>query len=112
MDQKEQGRIFDMGTVDGGNLCLSDKMAKDGLESQDSFGKWMNEIIVDSPESVNEPSFGSCVATSHGSLMSSGAVSHEGPSPGQIFCITDISPCWAFSNEETKVSFYFASVTT
>ncbi|XP_010671665.2 calmodulin-binding transcription activator 6 isoform X1 [Beta vulgaris subsp. vulgaris] len=103
MDQKEQGRIFDMGTVDGGNLCLSEKMAKDGLESQDSFGKWMNEIIVDSPESVNEPSFGSCVATSHGSRMSSGAVSHEGPSPGQIFCITDISPCWAFSNEETKI---------
>ncbi|XP_056694691.1 calmodulin-binding transcription activator 5 isoform X4 [Spinacia oleracea] len=97
----EEGRIYGMGAVGAGDL--SDKMAKDGLQSQDSFGKWMNEIIVDSPESVGDPSFESSLETSHGSLMSSGAVNHEGPYPAQIFCITDISPTWAYSTEETKI---------
>lgn len=98
-DQKEEGSVH-MGTGPGD---ISDKMVKDGLQSQDSFGRWINEIIVDSPESVDNPSFESSMATSHGSLISSGAVNHEGPVPAQIFCITDISPSWAYSNEETKV---------
>ncbi|XP_021774123.1 calmodulin-binding transcription activator 5-like isoform X1 [Chenopodium quinoa] len=100
-DPKVEGKIYDMGTVGAGNL--SNKMAKDGLQSQDSFGRWMNEIIVDSPESVDDPSFESSGATSHGSLVSSGAVNHEGPVPAQIFCITDISPTWTFSTEGAKI---------
>lgn len=99
-DQEEVGSAY-MGTGPGD---VSDKRGKNGLQSQDSFGRWINEIIVDSPESVDNPSFESSMDTSHGSLISSGAVNHEGPVPAQIFCITDISPSWAYSNEETKVS--------
>lgn len=100
-DPKAEGSIYDMGTVGAG--YLSDKMAKDGLQSQDSFGRWMNEIIVDSPDSVDGPSFESSGATSHGSLVSSGAVNNERHVPAQIFCITDISPTWAYSTEEIKI---------
>ncbi|XP_057546292.1 calmodulin-binding transcription activator 6 isoform X2 [Amaranthus tricolor] len=100
-NQKDDSRVYNMGTVADRNF--SDRMAKDDLLSQDSLGRWMNEIIVDSPESVNDPSYESSVATSHGSIVSSAAVDHEGPVPAQIFCITDLSPSWAYSTEETKI---------
>ncbi|KAL2921194.1 Calmodulin-binding transcription activator 5 [Bienertia sinuspersici] len=99
-DQNEVGSFY-TGTV--GEEDYSGKLGKDGLQTQDSFGRWMNEIIVDSPESGDDPSFDSSGATSHGSLISSGAVNHEGPVPAQIFCITDISPSRAYSTEETKI---------
>ena len=107
-NQKDDSRVYNMGTVADRNF--SDRMAKDDLLSQDSLGRWMNEIIVDSPESVNDPSYESSVATSHGSIVSSAAVDHEGPVPAQIFCITDLSPSWAYSTEETKVRLYVARI--
>ncbi|XP_057517855.1 calmodulin-binding transcription activator 6-like isoform X2 [Amaranthus tricolor] len=100
-DQKEESRVYNTGTVGAGDF--SDNMAKDGLLSQDSFGRWINEIIVDSPESVEDPTYESSGATSHGSLVSSGAVNNEGPVPLQRFCITDVSPSWAYSTKETKI---------
>ena len=108
-DQKEESRVYNTGTVGAGDF--SDNMAKDGLLSQDSFGRWINEIIVDSPESVEDPTYESSGATSHGSLVSSGAVNNEGPVPLQRFCITDVSPSWAYSTKETKVRCYLGRVT-
>ena len=52
--------------------------SKDGLQTQDSFGKWISNVIADSPLPLDDT---------------------------KIFNITEISPSWALSSEETKVFF-------
>lgn len=61
-----------------------DILVNDGLRSQDSFGRWINQIMSESPGSVDDQIPSSV--------------------PEQMFIITDVSPAWAFSNEKTKVS--------
>ncbi|XP_027164944.1 calmodulin-binding transcription activator 5 [Coffea eugenioides] len=50
--------------------------SKDGLQTQDSFGKWISNVIADSPLPLDDT---------------------------KIFNITEISPSWALSSEETKI---------
>jgi len=83
-----------VGSVDFGNT----------MQRQDSLAKWINDIVADSPESVDEHSYEASVVTSHGSFVSPAAATREGSALKQIFSITDISPQWASSTEETKVS--------
>lgn len=80
-----------------------DFIIKDGLESQDSFGRWMNSIMTDSPVSVDDPSLGSPVSSGHDSLSSLAGDNQQSSVPDKIFSITDLSPSWAFSTEKTKV---------
>lgn len=101
MDLKEDNLNYTLGTARAGDL--SEETVKDGLLSQDSFGKWMNDIMVDSPGSVDDPYIETSVANCHGSVMSPGAANKKGPVPKQIFCITEMSPTWACSTEETKI---------
>lgn len=68
-----------------------DSLNKDRLQIQDSFGRWMNYLIIDSPGSTDDPTPESSVSTGQ-------SYARE-----QIFNITEISPAWAFSTEETKV---------
>uniref|UniRef100_A0A2N9EZA3 CG-1 domain-containing protein n=1 Tax=Fagus sylvatica TaxID=28930 RepID=A0A2N9EZA3_FAGSY len=70
-----------MGTNDSLDILVND-----GLQSQDSFGRWINQIMADSPGSVDE----TVLESSFSSV------------PEQIFSITDVSPAWAFSTEKTK----------
>lgn len=80
-----------------------DILVKDGLQTQDSFGRWMNSIMVDSPGSVDDPLLESSISSCHGSFVSP-VIDHQQSSVSQnIFCITDVSPAWAFSSERTKV---------
>lgn len=90
-------------TETAGAEDLSDEMFKDGLHSQNNLGRWMNDFMADSSGSVDGPSVEYSAATSHESLISPGASSYEGCNPKQIFCITDVSPTWAYSAEETKI---------
>nr|XP_043609471.1 calmodulin-binding transcription activator 6-like [Erigeron canadensis]XP_043609472.1 calmodulin-binding transcription activator 6-like [Erigeron canadensis] len=77
-----------------------DMMRKDGLPAQDSFGRWMNYIIADSPGAIDDPLLTpepllSCeqqLGTLNGGHLES-----------QVFKITEVSPSWALSNEETKI---------
>ena len=101
IDIKEYNESYDMETV--GAEDLSDEMFKDGLRSQNNVGKWMNDFMTHSSGSVDGPLLQSSAATSHESLISPGASSHDASNPKQIFCITDVSPTWACSAEETKV---------
>ncbi|KAL9225137.1 hypothetical protein vseg_001093 [Gypsophila vaccaria] len=80
-----------------------DPLEKAVLQTQDSFGRWINDIIVDSPVSVDGPSFDSSGLSGHGSFMSSAAANQEGSIPSQIFCITELSQSWASSSEDTKI---------
>lgn len=80
-----------------------DILLKDGLEPQDSFGRWMNYIMTDSPVSVDDPSLGSPVSSSHDSVVSAAGNHQQSSVPDTIFSITDFSPSWAISTEKTKV---------
>ncbi|XP_019174566.1 PREDICTED: calmodulin-binding transcription activator 5 isoform X2 [Ipomoea nil] len=78
-----------------------DNPSKDGLQSQDSFGKWMNYMIAaDSPGSVDDPSLEP--ATGYQSFPSP-SLDNNSSAQEHIFNITDVSPAWAFSTEETKI---------
>lgn len=77
-------------------VCTGDTLdilASDGLQSQDSFGKWINRIITDSPGSVDDPVLQSSILSGDQQYTVS----------DHIFNITDIAPAWAFSTEKTKV---------
>lgn len=85
----------------GGNSL--DILVQDGLQTQDSFGRWMNSVMIDSPGSVDDSLLESSISSSHG-LFVSPVIDHQQSSvPENIFCITDVSPAWAFSSEKTKV---------
>lgn len=75
----------------------------DGLQSQDSFGRWINCITTDSLGSVDDALLESPLSHNQYSSGTSPIGSQQSPGPGNIFSITDISPSWAFSNEKTKV---------
>ncbi|XP_038720181.1 calmodulin-binding transcription activator 5-like isoform X2 [Tripterygium wilfordii] len=77
-----------------------DILVNDGLQSQDSFGRWMNDIISDSPGSVEDPVLESSFSSGHDSFSPH---QHHCSETEQIFTITDISPAWAFSTENTKI---------
>ena len=72
---------------------LLDLLVNDGLQSQDSFGRWMNCIMTESPGSVGDPVLESSISSGQDSFTS----------PEQIFSITEVSSAWAYSTEKTKV---------
>lgn len=74
-----------------------------GLQTQDSFGRWINDIIADSPVSVDDMTLQSAISTSHQSYTSPSAGPNFSSVAEQIFYINDISPSSASSTEETKV---------
>ncbi|KAK4586540.1 hypothetical protein RGQ29_023618 [Quercus rubra] len=80
-----------------------DILVNDGLQSQDSFGRWINQIMADSPCSVDDSVLESSISSGHESFVSSVTDHSQSSVPEQIFSITDISPAWAFSTERTKI---------
>lgn len=83
-----------------------DSLLNEGLQSQDSFGRWINEVITDSSGSVIDPAIEpsiSSVDSVHNSYCDSTLYHHQTSAMEQIFNITDVSPAWAFSTEKTKV---------
>lgn len=78
------------------SVCAGDTLdilASDGLQSLDSLGKRINNILTDSPGSVDDPVFHSPMSSGHQQYTIS----------DHIFNITDVAPAWAFSTENTKV---------
>ncbi|XP_047337232.1 calmodulin-binding transcription activator 5 [Impatiens glandulifera] len=75
----------------------------DGLQTQDSFGRWINNIMTDSPEAVNNHWLESSIQSDLNSLISPASEILQSSISGQIFTITDVSPAWAFSDEDTKI---------
>ena len=76
----------------GGFVDIQDK---DGLQNQDSFGRWMNYIMTDSPGLLDDKA------------LEPSITDHQSSVADHIFKITDVSPAWALSTETTKV-FYFS----
>ncbi|KAM5568810.1 hypothetical protein ABKV19_016370 [Rosa sericea] len=92
-----------MDSVVKGPCDSSDILGNDGLRSQDSFGRWINQIMTNSPGSVDDPVLGSSFPASQSSFASPAMEHIQSSVPEQIFIITDVSPAWAFSNEKTKI---------
>ncbi|KAE9453268.1 hypothetical protein C3L33_14839, partial [Rhododendron williamsianum] len=98
---REVSELVTVGTGD-----TLDTLGKDGLQTQESFGRWMNYILTDSPGSVDDPILESSIPTGH-ELSTLQIMDHpQSFVPGQLFSITDVSPAWAFSTEETKGEYY------
>lgn len=100
--QKSGMKDTEVANVSNGIL---DMMRKDGLSAQDSFGRWMNYIIADSPGAIDDPYLSpEPLLTGQKSLVTPNGDHHE----SQVFHITEVSPSWALSNEDTKVLFFFS----
>lgn len=80
-----------------------DVLVNDGLQSQDSFGRWMDYIIDDSPGSMSDPTLESPISSVHDSVPSPVISDLLSSVPEQVFTIKDVSPAWAYSNEKTKI---------
>lgn len=78
---------------------VNSNVVNEGLQSQHSFGMWINDIISNSPGSVDDPL-----------LESSPHELSTSPPTGLVFIITEVSPAWAFSTETTKVYFLFVFI--
>ncbi|XP_048129258.1 calmodulin-binding transcription activator 5 isoform X2 [Rhodamnia argentea] len=74
----------------------------DGLQSQDSFGRWMNYIMAETPDIANDAALESSISSCYFG-PSSVAMNDQRSSPEIIFSITDVAPAWAFSTEKTKI---------
>lgn len=71
------------------------------FKKQDSFGQWLSSVLEVSPNSADEWQTEDSRAV--GEVLDSHITVDQSPVQGRIFCITEISPMWGFSSEETKV---------
>ncbi|KAG5632613.1 hypothetical protein H5410_004330 [Solanum commersonii] len=85
--QKKESGVMTVGAGDS-----FDSLNKDGLQTQDSFGRWINYFISDSTGSADE------LMTPESSVTIDQSYVMQ-----QTFNITEISPSWALSSEETKI---------
>lgn len=93
----------DLGMMTMGTGHSLENLFRDGLQTQDSFGRWINDIIADSPVSANDTTLESSISTIHQSYTSPSMGSNFSSVAEQIFYINDISPSSASSTEETKI---------
>ncbi|WVZ13157.1 hypothetical protein V8G54_017687 [Vigna mungo] len=80
-----------------------DPLVSERLQSQDSFGMWVNHIMSDSPCSVDDPALESPVSSVHEPYLSPVVDGQQISQPEQVFTITDVSPTWVSSSEKSKV---------
>ncbi|WJX90698.1 hypothetical protein P8452_72568 [Trifolium repens] len=84
--------------VDSLNTLVNDR-----LQSQDSFGMWVNQIMSDSPCSVDDSALGSSVTPVNEPYSSLDVDNQQLTLPEQVFNLTDVSPVWVSSTEKSKI---------
>ncbi|CAJ2653999.1 unnamed protein product [Trifolium pratense] len=84
--------------VDSLNTLVNDR-----LQSQDSFGMWVNQIMSDSPCSVDDSALGSSATPVNEPYSSLDVDNQQLSLPEQIFNLTDVSPVWVSSTEKSKI---------
>ncbi|KAK7264692.1 hypothetical protein RJT34_32302 [Clitoria ternatea] len=82
---------------------LDDRFGSNRLQSQDSFGMWVNNIMSDSPCSVDDSALESSVSSVHEPYSSLVVDNQQVALPEQAFNLTDVSPAWVPSTEKSKV---------
>ncbi|XP_061344790.1 calmodulin-binding transcription activator 5-like [Gastrolobium bilobum] len=87
-----------------GGVDSLDTLVNEGLQSQDTFGMWIDNIISDTPCSIDEsalkPSISSSIHEPNSSLVMD---KQQSSLPEYVFNLTEVSPGWASSTEKTKV---------
>ncbi|QCE13332.1 P-loop containing nucleoside triphosphate hydrolase [Vigna unguiculata] len=78
-------------------------LVNEGLQSQDSFGTWINNIISDTPCSIDESALETSISTVREPYSSPVADNQLSSLPEHLFNLTEVSPAWASSTEKTKV---------
>ncbi|PWA82279.1 IQ motif, EF-hand binding site [Artemisia annua] len=83
---------------------ILETMGIHGIKNQDSFGRWMNYAMTDSPEIVDpnlipEP----LVPAGRENVRTPSGYNDQLHSLQQIFTINEVSPSWASSTEDTKI---------
>jgi hypothetical protein len=73
---------------------------------------WVNQIMSDSPCSVDDSALGSSVTPVNEPYSSLDVDNQQLSHPEQVFNLTDVSPVWVSSTEKSKVSFSFVGVST
>ncbi|XP_022138869.1 calmodulin-binding transcription activator 5 isoform X2 [Momordica charantia] len=91
------------GSVPVNSVNTYGNLLNDGLQSQDSFGRWINEVITESSGSVIDPAVEPPISPMYNSYTDLALDHHQSSVMEQIFNITDVSPAWAFSTEKTKI---------
>ncbi|XP_063937521.1 calmodulin-binding transcription activator 5-like isoform X1 [Daucus carota subsp. sativus] len=94
---------FDPSLQRNGTSNSFDTINKDGLKTNDSFGRWMTTVMTDSPDSglTGDENLEDSISTDQ---KASTLAYHDQPSGlEQIFSITDVSPTSAPTTEETKI---------
>ncbi|CAN0855512.1 Calmodulin-binding transcription activator 5 [Linum grandiflorum] len=84
------------------NNSTLDHLVDNGLQSQDSFGRWMDDVMAKSADSLDNHLLLPLISSGDGLSTSPASVQHQ-YSADHSFVITDVSPSWAFSDETTKV---------
>lgn len=92
-------------TVSVNGVDSLDTLVNGGLQSQDSFGMWVNNILSDSPCSIDESAIESSVSSVHQPYSSLVVDDQQASLPEQVFNLTDVSPAWVSSTEKSKVCF-------
>ncbi|XP_073306913.1 calmodulin-binding transcription activator 5-like isoform X1 [Primulina huaijiensis] len=82
--------------------CVDDP-GQDVFQAQDSFGRWMANIIADSPGSADDQALEYSILTVNQPFTSEAVDNQQTSSFRHIFNITEVSPAWAVSTEETKI---------
>ncbi|XP_017222907.1 calmodulin-binding transcription activator 6 [Daucus carota subsp. sativus] len=80
-----------------------DTISRNGFQTQDSFGRWMNCVITDSPDSAFTGDRNLESSISNGQETSALGDQQQSSFSEQIFSITDVSPASALTTEETKI---------
>ncbi|KAI4338549.1 hypothetical protein MLD38_023595 [Melastoma candidum] len=82
----------------------TDFLINDGLESQDSFGRWMNYIMTNSSNALEDAAFEPSIPSGYPSSSAAvGDQMQKSTAQDMIFTITEIGPTWGLSTEKTKV---------
>ncbi|XP_004508164.1 calmodulin-binding transcription activator 5 isoform X2 [Cicer arietinum] len=89
--------------VASGGVDSLDTLFNGRLQSQDSFGMWVNQIMSDSPCSVDELALKSSVSSINEPYSSLVLDNQQLSLPEQVFNLTDVSPACASSTEKSQV---------
>ncbi|KAI5415642.1 hypothetical protein KIW84_040892, partial [Lathyrus oleraceus] len=73
------------------------------FQSQDSLGKWANQIMSNSLSSVDGSALVSSVSSGHRSYSSLVVEDPQLSLPKQLFNLTDVFPAWVSSTEKSKI---------
>ncbi|KAL2341702.1 hypothetical protein Fmac_009642 [Flemingia macrophylla] len=100
----ESGNALKDSSISPGDVDTLGTLINEVLQSQDSFGMWINNAIPDPPSSIDASSLEAPISSSVHEPYSSLVTDNQQYSlPAQVFNLTEVSPAWAFSTEKTKV---------